>query len=173
MLRNFASNAVRVLCIPVLFACATSARAQGPQASVANAFTSASWVLSYTWDNVGSGHTVITFNSDGTFKTAEGLHGRWFQRNGDPRAVFAYSGATGIPDWCVVYALTVAPDGGSFSGIQGWSCTSGHPIGTHTAVRVKYAENPATLAPLLLTPQGPVDSSGAHSSGGAEQHKEK
>jgi hypothetical protein len=162
-----------VLWLTCVMACPGSAIAQGPQASVTNAFSSASWLLHYTWDNVGSGQTIITFNSDGTFKTADGLQGRWFQRSADPRAVFAFSGKSGIPDWSVTCALTVAPDGGSFSGIQGWSATSGRPIGTHTAVRVRYSENPAALAPMLLMPQSAVDSVGLTTSGGSDQHKEK
>ena len=41
----------------------------------------------------------------------DGGHGRWFQRNGDPRAVFAFAGVTDVPDWSVTYALTVARTG--------------------------------------------------------------
>jgi hypothetical protein len=173
VLHTPSSIGVRVLCVSFLFAWAAPAVAQS-QPSVANAFSSASWLLSYNWENAGSGQTIITFNSDGTFATADGGHGRWFQRNGDPRAVFTYAGVSGVPDWSVTYALTVAADGGSFSGIQGWSHTSGRPqIGTHTAVRTRFSEKPEALAPMLMMTESPVDSSGARHSAGSGQHKEK
>jgi subtilisin family serine protease len=113
---------------------------------------SASWLLSYNWEHGGSGTTVITFHSNGTFTTGQGGSGRWVQRSGDARAFFAFSRGSS-PDWSVVYSLTVASDGSSFSGVQGWSHTSGRPQkGTHTAVRTVFTQDPSTLAATIAPP---------------------
>ena len=119
------------------------------QPTLENAFRSASWLLSYHWEHGGSGSTVVTFKDDGTFSTSQGGSGKWVQRPGDTRAFFAFSSGSS-PDWSVVYSLTLAGDGRSFSGIQGWSHTSGQPQkGTHTAVRTRFVEQPASLRALL------------------------
>lgn len=121
----------------------------GPELTLDNAFDNASWLLSYSWDNGGSGSSVITFYNDGTFATSQGNSGRWVQRTGDARAFFAFSNG-GVPAWSAVYSLTVSNDGRSFSGIQGWSHTSGRPQkGTHSAVRTTFASQPKSLSTLI------------------------
>jgi hypothetical protein len=115
---------------------------EGDVVSAAQALRDASWRLSYRWIGDGEGSTTITFRSDGTFIAGGNLRGRWFQIGYE--FIFAFENTS--PPWSVVYAGTISQNGGSFSGIQGKTSTSGNPKGTHSAVRANMlVENQADL----------------------------
>lgn len=154
------------VCATLVITLCASAQAQDAAPSVSNAFKSASWLVTFNWEGRGSGSAVFTFTATntngGTFTTSDGNRGRFYQRANDPRAVLALSDVGGgVPDWSVSYALTVADDGRSFSGINGHVHTSGNPIGTHTAIRTRFAKDPAELVTLLGPRSQEVDSAGA------------
>lgn len=146
-----------------------SGSAQGQElAPAANgAFAGASWLVTYHWDGSTPHSTIFTFTQTnpkgGTFVTQDGYNGRYLQRPGDPRAVLAYQNVS--PPWTTVYSLTVAPGGRTFSGVMGRTDTSGVPVGTHTAIRVRSVKDPGELRNLLLEETPEVTSSGEAAKG--------
>lgn len=114
---------------------------------VDKAFFDASWRFHIWWDNGAGGEATFTFRDNGTFVTSEGTGGRFFQIGA--RAVLAFHNVRGVPDWSVVYSLTVNNDGQGLEGIQGWSHTSGSPKGTHSGSRVLFQPD---LSKLPATP---------------------
>jgi hypothetical protein len=102
------------------------------QVSAEKAFTQATWRISASWNNGVSGTFDMTFRDDGTCYTGTNT-GRFFQIG--PRYVWAFNGVSGVPDWSITYAGEVSPNGTTLTGIQGWSHTSGKPMGTHSGSR--------------------------------------
>ena len=131
-------KSIGVLCVAALSVafCGTPATAAEEPDLTADAFRNATWNVWVKWNNGISGSFQITFRNDGTFVT-DTSRGRWFQI--DKRAVFQFDRVGGgIPDWSIVYALTVNDAGTGFTGIQGWGHTSGKPKGVHSATRMRH-----------------------------------
>ena len=101
---------------------------------------SGSWTVDVRWTDGSQGKVDITFNTDGTCSAAlNQLKGRWFQVG--ERATFAFAGYPGLTDWSLVYNFTLNKAGTRFSGLHGYTHTSGDPRGEHTATRTATAES--------------------------------